>query len=632
VLVPSSRRSIRDTLWSPYTALVGSARWQAAAGAYRASPPLALALIALTALTALAAMSTAVASGVLVSSLPQTITQGIASPDGARVIIALPILGALFVLQQLIGPLRQQVVGEALGRRYMGLMHRRIMRAALRPATVRHLEEPALHDKVQQSLGQGNLGARVTGIGGAPPALASWAAERLRGAVALLVVAHFNPALAFLLAAVWLHHQRRLRAVHNELLTVRLVRTPGMRYAQYLGWLPLGALVAKEFRVFGLGTWLAEKVERTWLAEMATLWEKRRGLPHKMALATLPVLAVEALTLVLIVRAAVAQEIGIGALLVYVNAVLQSQAFGAVSDSDLTLQYGTSGLVPLAELERAVAHDPTLALPGTRPAAGLPHESIRFEAVSFTYPGRIEPVLRGLNLHIEAGRSLAVVGANGAGKTTLVKLLARLHDPDHGRIIVDGQDLREIDPRQWQRRVAAIFQDFVKYQLPAYDNVALGAPEYQADRALVIEAARRAGALPLIESLPHGWDTILSREYTGGTDLSGGQWQRIGLARALFAASAGASILVLDEPTAHLDVRAEASFYDSFLDLTKGLTTILISHRFSTVRRAERIVVLEGGQVVEDGAHAALIRLGGRYAHMFGLQAQRFADEVETRP
>jgi ATP-binding cassette subfamily B protein len=364
---------------------------------------------------------------------------------------------------------------------------------------------------------------------------------------------------------------------------------------------------------------------------MAVLWTKRRGLAPKVALAMLPVLAAQALALGLLGRAAVAGEIGLGALLVYVNGVLQSQAFGSVSDSDLTVQYGTAALRPLADLERMVAEDPRLVSPGTRSADGLPREIIRFEGVWFTYPGRTEPVCRNLTLDVPVGQSLAIVGANGAGKTTLVKLLARLYDPDEGRILVDGIDLREIDAHAWQRRVAAIFQDFVQYHLSAYDNVALGAPERQGERWLVAEAARRAGALDLIEALPRGWDTVLSRQYAGGAALSGGQWQRIGLARALFAASAGAPLLVMDEPTAHLDVRAEAAFFDSFLDVTRGVTTLLISHRFSTVRRAHRIVVLEGGRVVEDGCHVALLRLRGRYASMFALQAQRFTDVAEPQ-
>lgn len=622
--------ALRDRLSEEWGGVVGSPRWEAATGAWSTSPALAAALTGLTLVTALVPTASSLAAGIVIATLPEAVAQGMNSGSGLRVVAALLALGALFMGEKVIEPLRGQVVGEALGRRYMGRMHRRVMAAALRPATVRHLEEAELHDKVQQSLGEGNLGGSRTGVGGAPRGLADWAAERLRGAAALVVVGHFNVWLALLLAAVWLHHLRRLRAVHSELITVSLVRTPAMRHAQYLGGIPFSSEVAKEVRVFGLGEWLGGHFEQTWLHEMEQLWAKRRGLPGKVALATLPVLVTEMLVLGLMGWAAVVGEMGVGALFVYVNGVLQSQAFGNVSNADLTVQYGTAGLKPLAQLERAVAEDPRLVLSGSHPTGGLPQDAIRFEGVSFTYPGRTDPVFRGLDLTIPVGGSLAIVGANGVGKTTLIKLLARLHEPDEGRITVDGMDLREIDARSWQRRVAAIFQDFVKYQLPAYDNVALGAPERQGDRRLVEAAARRAGALDVIEGLSQAWETVLSRQYTGGADISGGQWQRIGLARALFAASSGASILVMDEPTAHLDVRAEAAFYDTFLDLTEDLTTVLISHRFSTVRRAQRIVVLEGGRVVEDGSHDALMRLGGRYARMFALQAQRFTDEAES--
>ncbi|HVM13812.1 MAG TPA: ATP-binding cassette domain-containing protein, partial [Egibacteraceae bacterium] len=213
---------------------------------------------------------------------------------------------------------------------------------------------------------------------------------------------------------------------------------------------------------------------------------------------------------------------------------------------------------------------------------------------------------------------------NGAGKTTLVKLLARLYEPTGGRITVDGVDLRDLDPRRWQRQVAAIFQDFTRYQFSAYDNVAVGALQLAGDRRAVEHAAARAGASDIIESLPGGWDTRLSRQFTGGAGLSGGEWQRLALARALLAVAGGARVLVLDEPTAALDVRAEAEVYDRYLELTRGVTTVLISHRFSTVRRADRIVVLEGGKVVEDGSHDQLVAAGGRYAAMYELQASRF--------
>jgi ABC-type multidrug transport system fused ATPase/permease subunit len=249
------------------------------------------------------------------------------------------------------------------------------------------------------------------------------------------------------------------------------------------------------------------------------------------------------------------------------------------------------------------------------------------------YPGQQGDALAHLDLTIPAGRSIAVVGANGAGKTTLVKLLCDLYRPTTGRVTVDGVDLAQIRPQSWQRRVAAIYQDFAQMHLSARDNIGLGSIELLTDsnsahveRALQT-AARQAGILEVIESLPRGWDTVLSRQYEGGADLSGGQWQRIALARALFAVEGGARVLVLDEPTANLDVRAEAELYDRFLEITAGLTTILISHRFSTVRRADYIVVLEGGRIVERGTHDELLALNGRYAEMFRLQADRFVEE-----
>jgi ATP-binding cassette subfamily B protein len=236
-------------------------------------------------------------------------------------------------------------------------------------------------------------------------------------------------------------------------------------------------------------------------------------------------------------------------------------------------------------------------------------------------------VLDGFDLTIEAGTSLAIVGLNGAGKTTIVKLLARLYEPQEGRITCDGIDIRDFPAVAWQRRIGAIFQDFLRYELSLGENVGFGAVELADDQEVVVRALERAGALPLRDRLPRGLDTVLSREYEDGSDLSGGQWQRVATARALMAVEGGASVLVLDEPTANLDVRAEVQFFAEFLALTEGLTTIVISHRFSTVRRADRVVVLERGRILEDGTHDELVALGGRYAELFELQAARFVDE-----
>jgi ABC-type multidrug transport system fused ATPase/permease subunit len=252
---------------------------------------------------------------------------------------------------------------------------------------------------------------------------------------------------------------------------------------------------------------------------------------------------------------------------------------------------------------------------GSRVPERNPGIALTLNDVEFSY-GR-KPILTGVRLSIPAGTSLAIVGRNGAGKTTLVKLLCRLYDPTSGTIEADGIDLQSLDLAVWRSRITAVFQDFVRYELPLRDNVApLGGTEETIRKALA--AADATGLADL--------DTVLARGYDGGVDLSGGQWQRIALARALYAVDRGAGLVILDEPTAQLDVRAEAEIFDRILTATRDCTTILISHRFSTVRRADQICVLEDGRVVELGSHVELMAAGGRYREMFELQAARFEE------
>jgi ATP-binding cassette subfamily B protein len=248
----------------------------------------------------------------------------------------------------------------------------------------------------------------------------------------------------------------------------------------------------------------------------------------------------------------------------------------------------------------------------------MPAHQIRFRNVTFAYPQSTEPVLEDFDLSIPAGSSLAIVGQNGAGKTTLAKLLCRLYDPRHGTIEVDGKDVRTFAIDSWRSRITAVFQDFIRFELSLRENVApAGAPD-----GLIREALEEAGVAQGLSL-----DTVLARGYPDGTELSGGQWQRIALARALCAVKFGAGLVLLDEPTAQLDVRGEAEIFRRVLAATRNVTTILISHRFSTVRYADRICVLERGRVVELGTHDELIAAGGRYKTMFELQASRFNEE-----
>ena len=305
-------------------------------------------------------------------------------------------------------------------------------------------------------------------------------------------------------------------------------------------------------------------------------------------------------------------SLDLGALVIYAQSAVGTSmiAFGGLN---WALDGSAAPVAAVLRLEPSMRRAGMLQS-GTRRADGMPAHEIRFRDVTFAYPGGA-PVLDGFDVAIPAGSSLAIVGQNGAGKTTLAKLLCRLYDPQSGSIEVDGVDVRDLGLDSWRARLTAVFQDFIHFELSLRDNVAPGgAPTEE-----VLAALKGAGATQLADL-----DTVLARGYDGGTELSGGQWQRVALARALCAVQLGAGVVLLDEPTAQLDVRGEAEIFDRILAATRQCTTILISHRFSTVRHADRICVLEHGKVVELGTHDELIALGGRYRTMFELQAQRF--------
>ena len=558
------------------------------------------------------------ATGVLAQRVPPAVGQGIGSPSGRGLVIALLVAAAVYVIIQIVGPVRA-TVSEVLLRRVDASLSLKLMQLVSTPRSIAHLEDAQVLDRIAQAQGAVN-GATV---GGTVLYLFNAWATRLQGVAALVILARFHWWLPVVLAggqAVSLAWRRRHWL---EVTKVVFDRTDSMRKADYVRNLAIRPDAAKESQVFSLAGVLVDRYRTSFLDSMQPVWRTRRSGGAVALGVSVLMLALEGGALVLVARAGADATISLGAAVVYAQAVLATGALGTFDLGHVRLEDGLSSLRVLRRLEATVPAA-VVRLGGDLPATGLPEQVISFEGVRFRYPGRDEDVFTDLDLDIHAGQSLAIVGVNGAGKTTLIKLLARLYDVDDGRITVDGTDLRDLDPASWQRRVAAIFQDFVQYPVSAHDNIAFGALAQVGDRADVEHAARLAGAHDVVAALPKGWDTVLNRQFSDGAELSGGEWQRIALARALFAVSAGAGVLVLDEPTASLDVRAETGLYDRFLDLTRGVTTIVVSHRFSTVRRAERIVVLEHGQVVEDGCHDSLLGAGGRYAEMYTLQASRF--------
>lgn len=529
-------------------------------------------------------------------------------------------LGALYTFQQVVGPARG-AVAAALARRIDDRMRSRMMLAMLQPHGVAHLEDPSLQDDLGLARGiawGASPGSTVEGLS------SLWLA-RLSAIGSLVLVARFRWWLGLLMLIAGMITLRSKKKSFFNMTAIYTKRAEELRRSGYFRDVALGKDAAKETRVFGLGPWASDRFDAAWLETMSELWkERKRG--SLVVIAGLLVKGVVTFGAFLYAaRAGLNGQLALGSFVVVMQALVSSAGLSTVlGNPELMVDQGTSAITPALSVERDLAVHPATEIRGERDPGDMPRQAIRFEGVGFCYPGRDEPVFDGLDLEIPAGRSLAIVGDNGAGKTTIVKLLTRLYDPTSGRITVDGVPLSETDPELWHRRIAAIFQDFGRYALTAAENVGLASFGERVDVESLDRVADRVGIGDIVKGWEHGWESVLNRQFEKGVEVSGGEWQRVALARALFAVETGAQVLVLDEPTAQLDVRSEAELYDRFLELTQGLTTIVISHRFSTVRRADRIVVIEHGKVCEMGNHAELLEMNGRYAEMFNLQASRF--------
>lgn len=325
---------------------------------------------------------------------------------------------------------------------------------------------------------------------------------------------------------------------------------------------------------------------------------------------------------VYVISRAIAGTITLGDLTLYGSVFLQLQGSLANLLTGLSTIYENSLFINnlFAFLELCPAISPSAN--GRRPPERW-REGFVFHDVSFCYPGTTRYVLRNVNLRIRPGEKVALVGENGAGKTTLVKLLVRLYDPTEGHITLDGIDLREYDLGSLQQQISVIFQDFVHYYLPARENIGFGLVEALGDSKRIVTAAQKSGAHNIISALPQGYETTLGRWFDEGHQLSLGEWQKVALARAFMR---DAPLLILDEPTASLDARTEYEVFQQFSALTRDRAAVLISHRFSTVRMADHIVVLEQGQIVEEGSHKELLEQNGLYATLFNMQAEKYRD------
>ncbi|NUR60155.1 MAG: ABC transporter ATP-binding protein [Catenulispora sp.] len=596
-----------------------------------ARPPLITALCAANVCNALIPAATAVATALLVARIGGHGSSGLLAAAAGPLLLLAAVMAVGHAVEAATMPL------EFLAKARIDGAHRaELARLASADPTVDRLERPAVQQLIRIARADPrNWTERTPGDGATGQV--RWLAGLLGAAASCGVLVRY---------AWWLVPALLIPAAVNRLLGnrmhgrfVHIWRAQEPEGMHVIAWEE--ALVAtsegKDIRLFGLEEWTVSKIGRHLLARMKPVWD----LGTKALRSDLRRFLILAVPLA-VVYGAVAGGAAHGHASVAVEtAVLASgwslfQAFGFSEDARNMIAATESlkafdDVAPVLRGEEKVGTGSDEPEAPARPAnadvrgsavAPVPH--VRFEDVCFTYPGTTRQVTDHLDLEIRPNELLALVGLNGAGKSTLIKLLSGLYEPTGGRITADGVDIRQIGTEQWRRRMSIVFQDFVRYQLTIAQNVALGRGDIPLDREALEAAARDAGLGDVLDRLPDGWDTPLSRTRTGGVDLSGGQWQQVVLARALYAVRTGARLLVLDEPTAHLDVRTEFEVFDRLSARRAETSVVLISHRLSTVRQADRIVLLEHGRITESGSHDELIAAGGTYAEMFAIQAERF--------
>ncbi|WP_062465822.1 ABC transporter ATP-binding protein [Demequina maris] len=619
---PDQTRVRAGEAWRRLTA----ARWEVMRFARHGNRPAAAAMLALNVALGLLPAVFIVATSVLIGRVPAAVRDGLDSAAWDSLVGAFVVAGAALLGMQALSPV-EEALFAVVRQSVDTTMRDRLMASTLAAPGVAAMEDQRVLDALATATADLDKEDEGPGAGaaGSIAVVRRWTTLASMAVLAGAAAGWWaGLAVGVVTGALRWRQRRQVRVAE----TAFAAAAREYRAWNYFSDLSMGPGVAKETRVFGLTGWLADRTSmllETYMAPLRRIYEDTQR--REAAVALTAGVAVLGGTCAAVGAQAAAGTLSLTAFALFLQSTAAAAPLGDFwGRCDSGTQSGLKHLGAVTALEQALeAHRdaPASAAPAGLPS-DAPRRSLDLVGVSFRYPGADIPVLDGLDLRLEAGRTTAIVGVNGAGKTTLVKLLGRLHEPDTGSVEADGVDIAAMDVDAWRRHLSVVFQDFLRYELSARENIAAGAPEAPVDDAVVEQVAHEAGVLDALRGLERGLDTPLARAYDGGVDLSGGQWQRIAIARSLYALHHGARVLVLDEPTSALDVRAEAQFFDRFVDLTRGATTVLISHRFSSVRRADDIVVLDRGRIRERGSHADLVTGGGEYARLFALQAARF--------
>ncbi len=578
---------------------------------WETSPPLVLTSVCLRLLRALLPAAMLWVSKLILDAVVGRISRGTGTLEAIWKLVALELL--LAVTSDILGR-ANTLCDSLLGDRFTNRVSVRLMRHASR-LDLASFEDPVFYDKLERARRQ------TTGRLGLLAALLSLGQDfiSLISLSGLLIV--FSPWLMALLVAAVI--PAFLGETHFTTLAYSVLYrwTPQRRMLDYLRLLGASVQSAKEVKIFGLGDYLADRYHQ--LSDEIYVENKSLAIRRATVGSALNLISTGGYygAYAVVLLKTLAGGISIGTFTLLTGAFSRSRTyierllagFNDISEQALFLK----DLFEFFEMEPTIRSEPRLGvamIPAPRPI----RSGFEFRNVAFAYPGSDRLVVRDINFRLEPAEKVALIGENGAGKTTLVKLLARLYDPTEGCILLDGVDLREYDVEDLRREIGVIFQDYLRYDMVARENIGFGKLESLDDRARIETAAYKSLAKGVIDRLPRGYDQMVGRRFEGGVDLSGGEWQKFALGRAYMR---DAQLLILDEPTATLDARAEYEVFQRFADLTRERMAVLISHRFSTVRMADRILVLAGGVIEEHGTHQQLVALGGRYAELFELQA-----------